>query len=182
MGPLTRASRAPPRARASTSFLAPAAQGFTLLEILVVIAILGLAAAIGYATLDRDERGVLDREARRFAGALEYAARRAQLRHETLGVSAGGGEWRFWSRAADGRWRVMAGDDALSSRRLPESIVATPIAYAGQPLASDAIVPLRASGRNEPYAFALTGQTMQAIVAADPLNRVAVTGPAAIAQ
>jgi type II secretion system protein H len=156
--------------------------GFTLLEILVVVAILGLAAAVAVASLDRDERGTLDREARRFAGALEYAAQRAQLRHETLGVSAGERGWRFWSRAPDGRWRAIAGDDALAARALPEPLAVAPLGYAGQPLPAEAIVPLRASGRNEPYSFALSGATFQATVSADPLNRVSVTGPAPIAR
>jgi general secretion pathway protein H len=174
-------SGAAKRVAASPLVPRPAA-GFTLIEILVVVAILGVAAAIGYATLERDERGALQREARRFAGALEYAAQRAQVRHETLGVSADGGAWRFWMRGADGRWRAVGGDDALATRSLPPPIVATAIAYAGQPIDVDAIVPLRASGRNEPYAFALTGETLQAVVRADPLNRVAVAGPLPIAR
>ncbi len=151
--------------------------GFTLLEILVVIAILGIAAGIAVATLDGDERGTLDREARRFAGALEYAARRAALRHETLGVSAADGQWRFWVRATDGRWRALSEDELLAPRALPASFTAAPLAYAGQPLPAQAIVPLRPSGRNEPYAFVLATPTLQAIVSADPLNRVVVTGP-----
>ena len=49
------------------------------------------------------------REARRFAGALEHAATRAQARAETLGASAEGNAWRFWRRDADtGRWQVLA--------------------------------------------------------------------------
>lgn len=151
--------------------------GFTLLEILIVVAILGIAAGIAVATLDGDERGTLEREARRFAGALEYAARRAELRHETLGVSAADGQWRFWLRAADGRWRTLSEDEPLAPRALPASFFAAPLAYAGQPLALQAIVPLRPSGRNEPYAFLLAGPTLQALVSADPMNRVAVTGP-----
>lgn len=143
----------------------------------MVIAILAIGAGVAVATLDRDERGTLDREARRFAGALEYAARRAQLRHETLGVSAAQGQWRFWLRAADGRWRALSDDDPLAPRSLPPSFSAAPLVYAGQPLAPQSIVPLRASGRNEPYAFVLASPTLQTIVSADPLNRVAVAPP-----
>lgn len=153
--------------------------GFTLLEILVVIAILALAAGIAVATVDRDERGTLEREARRFAGALEYAAQRAQLRHETLGVSASGAQWRFWTRAADGRWHALAGDVPLAPRALPAPLDAAPLLYAGRPLSGDAIVPLRASGRNEPYAFMLATPAYRTIVSADPLNRVAVESPVA---
>lgn len=157
-------------------------KGFTLIEILVVVMILGIAAGLAVVALDRDERGTLDREARRFAGALEYAAQRAQMRHETLGVSASDGQWRFWLRAADGRWRELAEDEPLVPRTLPATWRATPLAYAGRTLPPDAIVPLRPSGRNEPYAFELASPTMHALVSADPMNRVVVTGPQPIAR
>jgi general secretion pathway protein H len=156
--------------------------GFTLLEILVVVAVLGIAAAIGYASLDGDDRGTLEREARRFAGALEYAAQRAQVAHETLGVSAQGGEWRFWRRGEDGRWLAMAGDDALAPHTLPAAVSAAAHAYAGRSLAADSVVPLRASGRNEPYAFVLRAGHFVATVSGDPLNRVAIDGPGPLAR
>lgn len=156
------------------------ATGFTLLEILVVVAILALTAGVTVALLDRDERGTLEREARRFAGALEYAAQRAQMRHETLGVSAGESQWRFWVRAADGRWRAISDDAPLAPRTLPAPLSVAPLLYAGHPLPVDAIVPLRPSGRNEPYAFVLATEVFRTIVAADPLNRVAVAGPAMV--
>jgi general secretion pathway protein H len=155
------------------------AAGFTLLEILVVVALLGLAAAIGYATLEGDDRGTLDREARRFAGALEYASQRAQLSRETLGVSAHGDAVRFWVRGADGRWSTLSGDDALAPRALPASVSAAAVAYGGRDLPPDAVVPLRASGRNEPFAFALQAGVYVATVSSDPLNRVAIAGPVA---
>lgn len=159
-----------------------AGAGFTLLEILVVVAVLGIAAAIAYATLEGDDRGTLEREARRFAGALEYAAQRAQVAHETLGVSAQGSEWRFWRRGTDGRWLAMSGDDALAPRTLPAAVSASARAYAGRPLAADAVVPLRASGRNEPYAFVLSARDYAATVSGDPLNRVAIDGPHPLAR
>jgi type II secretion system protein H len=167
--------------RGPGSLAADARRGFTLLEILVVLVILAIAAGLAVATLDHDERGTLDRESRRFAGALEYAVLRAQLRHETLGVSAHAdgraSHWRFWSRDADGRWRAVSDDDAMAPHALPAPLVIAPLAYAGRALPADAIVPLRASGRNEPYAFALAGDDFEAIVGADPLNRVVIDGP-----
>lgn len=153
--------------------------GFTLLEVLVVVAILGLAAALGYATLEGDDRGTLDREARRFAGALEYATQRAQFHHETLGVSAHGQAVRFWIRGADGRWIAVTGDDALAPRFLPAPVAAAAIAYGGREVPDDTVIPLRPSGRNEPFAFALQAGAFSATVSADPLNRVAIAGPVA---
>jgi general secretion pathway protein H len=136
------------------------ARGFTLIEILVVVAILAIGGGVAVVALSGDERGSLTREARRFAGAVEFAAERAKVRHETLGVSAEGDGWRFWRRAPDGRWTAVSDDPALAPRALPA------------PLRPDAIVPLRASGRNEPFAFAFANGDRQALVSADPLGRV----------
>ena len=77
--------------------------GFTLVEILVVIVILGIAAGVAIVSATPDERDLSVREARRFAGALEYAAQRAQFRNELLGVSATG-------RAGCRRHRRVASD------------------------------------------------------------------------
>jgi general secretion pathway protein H len=150
------------------------ARGFTLVEILVVVAILAIGGAIAAVTLSNDERASLAREAQRFAGAIEYAADRAKVRHETLGVSADGAAWRFWRRSAEGRWSALSDDPALVPRVLAPPLRAMPHRYAGGPLRPDAIVPLRASGRNEPFSFVLTSEQQQAVVSSDPLGRVSV--------
>jgi hypothetical protein len=63
---------------------------------------------------------------------------------------------------------------------LPQPLAAL-LGYAGVSLPGDAIVPLRRQ-RNEPYAFVLRTEAFEAVVAADPLNRVAVAGPTAISR
>jgi type II secretion system protein H len=147
--------------------------GFTLVEILVVVAIIAITAGLATLAFDGDDRGTAAREAKRFAGALEHASARAQGRAETLGVSAGADGWRFWRREADAnRWLPFSGDDVLDAHRLPAGMAVAPLSFAGRALPADAIVPLRASGRNEPYAFVLTGKTSRIVLAADPLNRV----------
>ncbi|MGH8713707.1 MAG: prepilin-type N-terminal cleavage/methylation domain-containing protein [Casimicrobiaceae bacterium] len=152
--------------------------GFTLVEILVVLIVVGLAAGLAFARFDGDPRQAVERESRRLGAALEHAALLAQWRDETLGISAGGSVYRFWRRPADAAtWEAMSGDDVLLPRRLPAPLVVTVREYAGSPVAADAILPLRASGRNEPYVIQIASPEWFALLAADPLNRVALTGP-----
>jgi type II secretion system protein H len=153
-------------------------RGFTLVEILVVLVILALGGGLALLVLDRDERGTAAREATRFAGALQYAAARAQWRNETLGVTAEGRQIRFWRREPAGdRWLPLTDDDVLAPRLLPEPLTAAALAFAGQRVAAGAVVPLRPTGRNDPYAFALATPAWRVTLASDPLNRVAVEGP-----
>ena len=153
-------------------------RGFTLLEILVVIAILGVVASLAIALVEPDERNVSLREAKRFAGALEYAAERAQWRNELLCVSTDRQVVRYWRRdAVNDRWLLLDDDDVLRAHALPEPLQGMALAFAGRALAPDAIVPLRASGRNEPFAFVLSTLRFRTVIAADPLNRVSIAGP-----
>jgi len=157
-----------------------AAHGFTLIEILVVVAIIAITAGLASLAFDTDDRGSVAREAKHFAGALEHASARAQSRGETLGVSADGDGWRFWQRPAElNRWQPLAEDDVLGAHRLPSGISAAPLTFAGQALSANAIVPLRASGRNEPFAFVILGKDARAVLSADPLNRVTVSASVA---
>jgi general secretion pathway protein H len=146
--------------------------GFTLVELLVVLAIVGLVAGAVTLAIGVDERHSTEREAKRLAGALEHAAAAAQWRSEVLGVSADGGGYRFWRRDADNRWGALADDDVLAARRLPPGMTVTPVAYAGAPVAPDAILPFRASGRNEPFTLQIASPAWSLQIDADPLNRV----------
>jgi general secretion pathway protein H len=152
--------------------------GFTLVEVLVVIVILGLVAGLAVALVEPGERDASTREARSFAGALQYAAARAQWRNEMLGVSADRRTLRYWRRdVANDRWVLLDDDDVLRPHALPAPVDAMAVAFAGRGLPSNAIVPLRASGRNEPFAFVLTTPKFRTLIALDPLNRASIVGP-----
>jgi general secretion pathway protein H len=154
------------------------AAGFTLAEILVVLIVIGLAAGLAYAHFDTDPRRTVERESQRLAAALEHAALLAQWKDETLGVSASGNVYKFWRQPAGGStWEPMSTDDVLEPRVLPAPLGISAREYAGLPVAADAILPLRASGRNEPYVIQITSPEWFTLLAADPLNRVALTGP-----
>ena len=157
-----------PRRSASTC-------GFTLIEILGVMAIIAIAAGAALFLRDSSDRDRATREARRFAGAIEHAAARAQVRAETLGASAEGGTWRFWRRDPDsGRWQPLGDDDVLAAHALPEAMTLTPTSYSGRAVDASVIVPLRPTGRNEPFTFELASRDATIVLAADPLNRVSL--------
>ena len=156
--------------------------GFTLAEVLVVLLVIGIAAGFAYARFESDPRHDVEREARRFAMALEHAAALAQWRSQTLGVSAGGAGYRFWRRTTStegDQWLALNDDEILAPRALPESLVAVARQYAGNSVAADAILPLAASGRNEPYSIEIASPEWRVLLIADPLNRVSVSEPLA---
>jgi general secretion pathway protein H len=156
-------------------------KGFTLVEMLVVLLVIGLAAGLAYARLEADPRQTLEHESRQLAAALEHAALLAQWRSEPLGISASGNSYRFWRRGSDANsdlWVALSDDDVLAAHILPAPLYAAAREYAGRPVAADAILPLRPSGRNEPYAIEIASDQWRVLVLADPLNRVAISDPA----
>jgi hypothetical protein len=62
----------------------------------------------------------------------------------------------------------------LDAHALPPPLTIAPSSYAGQPVAPGVRIPLYASGRNQPFAFVVTGGARPLVVAADPLNRVSI--------
>lgn len=151
-----------------------AAVGFTLVEILVVIVVLAIAASVAVVAFGGGDRDRTAREARRFADALEHASARAQVRGETLGAAADGGIWRFWRRDDLGQWTTLGDDVVLAPHVLPTGMTAAALTYGATVLDGDAIVPLRPTGRNEPFTFRFAGKDGQLLISANPLNRVTV--------
>jgi general secretion pathway protein H len=153
--------------------------GFTLIEMLVVIVVIGLAAGVAVVNFGSDDRRAAEGEAKRLAAALEHAAELAQWRGEMLGVSADGTGYRFWRRGAGDAWTPLGDDEELAPRAMPAQWSVRPESFAGAPVPADAILPFRASGRNEPYALLLATPELSLVIAGDPLNRVQFAAVAA---
>jgi type II secretion system protein H len=150
--------------------------GFTLLEVLVVVAVVALTAALVIPNLFPDERQIVDREAARLRDAMEHAALAAQWQGENLAWSADANGYRFWrydptaaSTGAREGWRLLEDDEVL----VPHAAPGLRFDLYGQSApAREAWTVLRADGANEPYSIAVSGLSSQAVIQADPLNRV----------
>ena len=147
--------------------------GFTLVEMMVVVVVIGIVATLVTVNLGGDSARDLAREAKRLAGALEHAQALAQWQSETLGVSADGRGYRFWrrdgARPLDRAHRRRRARAAHARRRDDASRRNATPARRWRPTRSCRFVP---SGRNEPYAFALASAAGIVVVAGDPIGRV----------
>ena len=102
----------------------PAGAGFTLIEILVVVAIVGLMSAVvllSFSLTGRDRD--LEKESDRLLALFTYVREQAELQTREYGVLFQDDGYEFLTydmrRAA---WRSVFEDDALSARKLPDGL------------------------------------------------------------
>jgi general secretion pathway protein H len=93
--------------------------GFTLLEMLVVVLIMGLLIGLVRVVVQPDARGQLRVEAERLAQLLDLAAAEARLSGQTLGWTASGPAYQFWRFREETGWLEIIDNDLLRARVLP---------------------------------------------------------------
>lgn len=121
--------------------MTPARQdGLTLVEMLVVLAIVGVMAGMVMLGLGNTGGGGTEREARRLAARLRLAADETMVTDRVLALSADASGYRFLTRdAAGGDWRPDAGSDLGERRALPSGMtLRTGAGEAPRPIGTDA--------------------------------------------
>ena len=145
------------------------AKGFTLVEMLVVVIVLALSAALITLGMGHDGAAGLRQESDRLRSALEHAAQLAQWRRAPLLWEGDAAGYRFLSGNAEGQWQDET-DDTLKRHALPEAMRLRATGPAGDEAPLRLL--MRASGRNDPYALIVESSAGRWTVTGDPLNRV----------
>ncbi|MDP2241621.1 MAG: GspH/FimT family pseudopilin [Burkholderiales bacterium] len=97
-------------------------RGFTLIEMLVVMLIMGLLVGL-VATITRpDDRALLRVEAERLAQLLDLAAAESRLTGKPIAWTTDGLDYRFWRFQEDTGWSEILDSDPLRARMLPQGI------------------------------------------------------------
>lgn len=97
-------------------------RGFTLLELLVVVLLVGLLTSLAVLGIRGQSAGELQREeARRLLARMDLAREEAVLRATSLGIRFGPDGYRFL-QLRDGTWHVLRDDRTLAPRELPEGM------------------------------------------------------------
>ena len=97
-------------------------RGFTLVEMLVVLLIMGLLVGLVSAIALPDERGLLRNEAERLAQLLDLAVAESRLTGKSIGWTADGPGYRFWRFREDTGWSEIRDSDLLRVRTLPQGM------------------------------------------------------------
>jgi general secretion pathway protein H len=97
-------------------------RGFTLIEMLVVLMIMGLFVGLVSAITRPDDRAVLRLEAERLSQLLDFAAAEAQLTGKSIAWTADGSGYRFWRSSEDSDWSEIRDSELLRARALPQAM------------------------------------------------------------
>lgn len=96
-------------------------RGFSLIEILVVVAIAAVLAYVLVIAVSGNTARQLDGAVERFQARLAHACDQAQLGGREFGVRLAADGYSF-ARLDGSTWRVLGGNDELRARRWPPSL------------------------------------------------------------
>src|SRR4051812_43869935 len=88
-------------------------QGFTLIEMLVVLLIMGIFVGLVSTIAQPDDRALLRVEAERLAQLLDLAATKSRLTGRPIAWTVDGPGYRFWQFNEDTYWTEVRDDDAM---------------------------------------------------------------------
>ena len=97
-------------------------RGFTLIEMLVVLMIMGLFVGLVSTITRPDDRAVLRQEAERLTLLLDFAAAEAQLTGKSIAWTGDASGYRFWRAADDTSWAEIRDGELLRARTLPPGV------------------------------------------------------------
>jgi general secretion pathway protein H len=149
-------------------------RGFTLLEMLVVLALASIMLGMVTVNLFPDEQRVLRDEGRRLAYLLEQAGRDAHAGGRALAWSVSGREHRFWNMNKQGEWRRVEQDDLLHPRRLPQGMRAALVSMDGRPVQATEMLALSPETGAPAFELRLAGQEQVLRLTGDGLGNVRV--------
>ena len=97
-------------------------RGFTLIEMLVVLMIMGLFVGLVSTITRPDDRAVLRLETERLSQLLDFAATEARLTGKSIAWTADESGYRFWRSGGDAGWSEIRDSELLRARTLPQGM------------------------------------------------------------
>jgi len=138
-------------------------RGFTLIEILVVLGIVGIVVAMVVVKILPDDKQALREEASRLALLLEHARDEALISGRSVAWSAQGETHSFWQRekilaaqnTVERKWLPLTGKEVLRERRFAHAVTLAQLSINRIPVDLDERLIFSPAGLNAPFAAVL---------------------------
>jgi len=151
--------------------------GFTLIEILVVLLIIGVLLTSIVVKAFPDEQQVLHEEAERLGLLLEQARDQAFISGRSIAWSAQNEGYAFWRLNAQRQWEPITGDQNLRARKLPPPMNVTALFINQVKVLPAERLVFSPSGLNPAFVVTLAMQQQSLQLASDSLGRFQVHAP-----
>ena len=149
-------------------------RGFTLIEILVVMVIIGIMLVSVAIKIFPDERQTLRQEAERLGLLLEQARDEAFLSGRSIAWTMQKHSYEFSSLNAERQWTPITNNQILRTRSLPTSITLSALSINQLPVDLNTHLIFSPSGLNTSFTATLTLQGYRLILQGDNVGHVKI--------
>lgn len=146
--------------------------GFTLIEILVVLVIIGITVAMVSINLMPDDKRVLTTEAQKLALLFEQARDEAIISGKEIAWSVEGDKTRFWRKDDKGKWTPYSGDDLFRDRDHAPEVKLVELQINSVKAAMNERLIFSPSGMNMPFRLDLGLNASHVSIAGDNLGKL----------
>lgn len=149
--------------------------GFTLLELMVVLLIVGISLGLVTPHFMKNDDDVLKEESMRLVALMEYAADSASSRGLWLAWSPTASGYRFLQRDEDKNiWQPITTDEVLRERQLPEGMRLGSASRQQAAATANSMIVLSPSGIQSPFRIELAIGKIKRVVSGNLLGKVEV--------
>jgi general secretion pathway protein H len=151
--------------------------GFTLLELLVVLAIMGVLAGLVSVAVMPGEAARLDVESERLMQLLVLAAEEARIGGKPIAWTVQSPGYRFWQQDAQSAWTEVRGRDLFRSRTLPAGMTIAGLRVENTLARAPLRLEFAADGTSTAFAIELVSGPHRRTIAGSPIGDIAVVPP-----
>ena len=154
-------------------------RGFTLIEVLVVLLIMGVFVGLASAIVRPDDRGLLRVEAERLAQLLGLAVAESRLTGKSIAWTTDGPGYRFWRTTGDAegsaQWSEIRDSDLLRARTLPQGVMISGLQVENIPARGPMRLEFAPYGLTLSFTIEMSLGAARYAVAASPVGEVRVS-------